>query len=196
MTATPPWELVEPDLQAALRARDRPLDALASATIPAVVLRRAYPPEWCEAVYRKLLAEGLLYDPALPVPEQFLEASIPEGYYREGRAGTERGAWQLARQDRRRVLDGPQEVRGAGGGLRVDCATKPLDEIMRGDRVPVRPAGLVAQLKHVSLAVVLDAPRCRCRGNDGTIRRTRGESFIEVAQDVVGEGVFSPLGIQ
>jgi hypothetical protein len=88
------WQPVEPDLAAAFRHHPRPLDALASAAIPAVVLRGAYPPELCRRLYERLIAEGHLYDPSGPVPEHFLEAAIPEGYYREGRQGVERRAWQ------------------------------------------------------------------------------------------------------
>jgi hypothetical protein len=105
MTTPPPWNLIEPDLSAAFRACERPLDALAAAEIPAVVLRGAYPAELCQRVYEKLLAEGLLYDPAWPVPERFRESSIPEGYYREGRAGTARGAWQERLASGRRRID-------------------------------------------------------------------------------------------
>jgi hypothetical protein len=105
MPTTTPWQLVEPDLETALRAHERPLDALAAAEVPAVVLRGAYPPAMCQRLYERLLAEGLLYDPAGPVPEHFLEASIPEGYYREGRTGVARGAWQERLAAGRRRLD-------------------------------------------------------------------------------------------
>ncbi len=89
-----PWRPTEPALAAAFRAHPRPLDALAAAEVPAVVLRGAYPHAMCEALYRRLLDRGLLHDPAGPVPERLRETSIPEGYYREGRQGAERRAWQ------------------------------------------------------------------------------------------------------
>jgi hypothetical protein len=88
------WQPVGPDLQAAFQLGDQPLDALAAAAVPALVLPGAYPRSLCERLYQKLIGERLLYDPAGPVPEHFLEASIPEGYYREGRDGVERRAWQ------------------------------------------------------------------------------------------------------
>jgi hypothetical protein len=88
------WSSIGPDLPTVLRHYARPLDALAAGEIPAIVLRGAYPLELCEQVYRKLIGEELLYDPAGPVPEKFIEASIPEGYYREGQSGVERRAWQ------------------------------------------------------------------------------------------------------
>ena len=106
--AATPWHLVEPDLAAAFRSHDRPLDALASGEIPAIVLRAAYPAELCQRLYDKLIAEELLYDPVRPVPKKFLEASIPEGYYREGRQGVEHRAWQ---------------ERLAGGRRRIDIGT-------------------------------------------------------------------------
>jgi hypothetical protein len=105
MTATTAWELAEPDLQTALQAHERPLDALAAGAIPAIVLRGAYPPALCQRLYEKLIAEGLLYDPALPVPEHLLEVSVPEGYYREGRQGVERGAWQQRLATGKRRID-------------------------------------------------------------------------------------------
>ena len=105
MSAMTPWRLIEPDVPNALRAYPRPLDALAAGEIPAIVLRGAYPLAMCQRLYEKLLAEGLLYDPALPVPERFLESGIPEGYYREGRAGTERRAWQERLASGKRRID-------------------------------------------------------------------------------------------
>jgi hypothetical protein len=99
------WPLVGSDVSGVLRQYSRPLDALAAGEIAAVVLRRAYAPELCEKVYRKLIAEELLYDPAQPVPEKFLEASIPEGYYREGRGGAERRAWQESVAAGKRRID-------------------------------------------------------------------------------------------
>lgn len=88
------WNLVEPDLQTALRAHDRPLEALAAGNIPAIVLRNAYPLELCERVYRRLIAEELLFDPHGDIPDSFKDKAIPEGYYREGKEGVERRAWQ------------------------------------------------------------------------------------------------------
>lgn len=99
------WQPLGPDLDSIFQAHQGPLDALAAAQVPALVLRGAYPPELCQKLYNKLLAEGLLYDPAQPVPEKFLESSIPEGYYREGRQGTERQAWQDRLASGRRRID-------------------------------------------------------------------------------------------
>jgi hypothetical protein len=62
----------------------RPLEAVILGEIAAIVLRRAYPPECCAGVVRKLIADGHLYDPDRPVPQKFIDASIPEGYYKRG----------------------------------------------------------------------------------------------------------------
>jgi hypothetical protein len=103
--STQTWLPVEPDVQFALRQFPRPLDALASGAIPAIVLRGAYALENCQKLYEKLIAEELLYDPAKPVPDKFLEASIPEGYYREGKQGTEVRAWEEKLSTGKRRID-------------------------------------------------------------------------------------------
>lgn len=105
MPARTTWPLIEPDLAAAFAAFDRPLDALASGVIPAVILRGAYPPQLCRQLYQKLIAEELLYDPAKPVPARFIDDSIPEGYYREGRQGTKRGEWDARLATGKRRID-------------------------------------------------------------------------------------------
>jgi hypothetical protein len=102
---TAPWQLVEPDLAAALRSDERPLQALAGARVPAIVLRQAYPVADCQRLYERLLASDLLYNPRHPVPEKFIEASIPEGYYREGGHGAERRAWEKGVATGRRRID-------------------------------------------------------------------------------------------
>jgi hypothetical protein len=99
------WKPIEPDLAAAFRRSDRPLDALAAADVPAIILRGAYPPEMCRRLYERMIAEELLYDPARPIPPRFLDESIPEGYYREGRQGVERRAWQERLEAGRRRID-------------------------------------------------------------------------------------------
>jgi hypothetical protein len=98
-----PWHPVEVHWTEA-PAPEQPLDALAAGQVPAIVFRGAYPPEQCRQLYERLIAENLLYDPARSVPEKFLEASIPEGYYREGSRGVER-AWQDRLASGRRRID-------------------------------------------------------------------------------------------
>jgi hypothetical protein len=100
-----PWQPLEPDLESVFRARPQPLDALAAGEVPAIILRQAYPCESCQLLYEKLLAEELLYDPSQPIPEKFLESSIPEGYYREGRQGVEHGSWEDRLASGRRRID-------------------------------------------------------------------------------------------
>ncbi len=105
MSGQTSWKLIEPDFDAAFQCCDRPLEALAQGDIPALVLRDAYPRSECEKLYRKLVSEDLLYDPKQPVPRKFVETSIPEGYYREGREGTQRQAWDERLQTGKRRID-------------------------------------------------------------------------------------------
>lgn len=88
------WELAEPDLAAILEKHPRPLDALASGKIPAIVFRQAYPRERCIGLIERMIEKELLYDPRLPVPDRFREEAIPEGYYREGRKSEPNFAWE------------------------------------------------------------------------------------------------------
>ncbi len=108
MTDRLPWRPVGPDLDSIFQVLERPLDALAAAAVPAVVLRGAYPIELCRRLYDRLLEDELLYDPSRPVPKKFLEAALPEGYYRDGRLGVEANAWN---------------ERLAGGRRRIDVGT-------------------------------------------------------------------------
>jgi hypothetical protein len=105
MTPPRPWTPIEPDLAAALRSSPEPLQALAAGEAPAIILRGAYPRESCKALMARLIARGLLYDPRLPVPEEFIAASIPEGYYREGLNAEGRRAWQDSPAAPRRRID-------------------------------------------------------------------------------------------
>ncbi len=96
------WKPVEVDSQHPLTGHE--IEQLAQGQVPAVVFRRAYAPQDCAALIDRLIERELLYDPALEVPEKFLEQSIPEGYYRQG-VGAART--QLAaddpRQPKRRI---------------------------------------------------------------------------------------------
>ncbi len=102
------WRPVEPDSATALERLGRPLEALASGRVPAIVLRGAYPREACGRLYRRLIERGHLHDPDRPLERKFVDAGIPEGHYREGREGVPRGAW---------------EERLATGKLRIDVGT-------------------------------------------------------------------------
>ena len=85
MQAVSRWPPAEPDLKTILRDHPRPLDALSRAEVPAIVLRGVYPQAACEKLFQRLIERDLLYDPDQPPPPKFVEASIPEGHYREGR---------------------------------------------------------------------------------------------------------------
>lgn len=99
------WIPVEPDLDAALARFEFPLDELAAATIPAIVLRNVFPESACRALVDRLVAEELLYDPRKPVPEKFLDEAIPEGYYREGRSSDPTFTWESKKASGRTRID-------------------------------------------------------------------------------------------
>ncbi len=89
------WSIVEPDLPSILRQHPRPLEALAAGVVPAVVLRSAWPAAACRALVARLIAEDLLYDPRLPIPEKF---------HREGRTAASQ-AWEAHKTAGRTRID-------------------------------------------------------------------------------------------
>jgi hypothetical protein len=99
------WQIVEPSVASALSRFDRPLEALAAAEIPAFVIRQAWTTESCQRMVDRLIAEDLLFDPYQPVPEKFIEQSIPEGYYREGKNTVPNYAWNSKLQTGRIRID-------------------------------------------------------------------------------------------
>jgi hypothetical protein len=99
------WEIVEPDLEAIFAKCPRPLDALASGNIPAVVLRQVYTGQRCGALIQRLIDEELLYDPRRSIPDKFREQAIPEGYYREGRNSQPNYAWEATTATGRTRID-------------------------------------------------------------------------------------------
>lgn len=62
MTSTP-WLPAEPDLSSVLAQYANPIQALADATIPAVVLRQAYDPAECAGLVKRFMQWGLMRDP-------------------------------------------------------------------------------------------------------------------------------------
>jgi hypothetical protein len=60
---------------------DAPLEALSRGEIAAIICRQAFTQEACDEVVNKLVREGLLFDPAMPVPENLKKEAIPENYY-------------------------------------------------------------------------------------------------------------------
>lgn len=103
--ASLPWRAVEPDLEAAFACCRQPLEALARAEIPAIVLRQVWSAEKCSRLIERLIAEELLFDPRLPVPDKFRQAAIPEGYYREGKNSQATLAWKSAAESGKTRID-------------------------------------------------------------------------------------------
>lgn len=99
------WKIAEPDLDTILTQHPQPLEALAAGEIPALVIRQAYPATSCRGLMERLVAEELLYDPLQPVPDKFLEAAIPEGYFREGRSKEASSAWRARTAQGQRRID-------------------------------------------------------------------------------------------
>lgn len=62
MTSTP-WLPAEPDLSSVLAQYANPIQALADATMPAVVLRQAYDPADCAGLVKRFMQWGLMRDP-------------------------------------------------------------------------------------------------------------------------------------
>jgi hypothetical protein len=59
------WPAAEPDLPTVLAHCPNPLQALAAAEIPAIVLRQVYDPAQCAGLIRRFLRWGLMRDPIL-----------------------------------------------------------------------------------------------------------------------------------
>jgi hypothetical protein len=102
---TKDWKIAEPDLDTIVARHPQPLEALAAGEIPALVIRQAFPKPSCRKLMERLIAEELLYDPLEPIPEKFLEASIPEGYFREGRNKEASSAWRARTTEGQRRID-------------------------------------------------------------------------------------------
>ena len=108
MVETSEWSVAEPTCDAIFKRFNRPLKGLAEMDVAALVLRRAAPPDSCEQIVNRLIERDLLFDPQQPIPDSFRDRAIPEGYYREGKDGAERHAWETATQS---------------GSLRIDIGT-------------------------------------------------------------------------
>jgi len=86
-----------------------PLEALSRGEIAAIICRQAFTQEACDDVVSTLVREGLLFDPAMPVPENLKKEAIPENYYyRPGETSEEK---------RDRLAEQPT------GRLRIDVGT-------------------------------------------------------------------------
>jgi ADP-ribose pyrophosphatase YjhB (NUDIX family) len=62
MPATNDWTPAGPDLKAVLARYPDPLRALSEAQMPAIILRRAFDPEQCRGLIRRLIERGLMPD--------------------------------------------------------------------------------------------------------------------------------------
>ena len=105
MVSTDDWRELEPDLESVFAQQPLPLQVLAAGDVPAIVLRGVYSADWCHRLVGRLIGEGLLYDPKATIPEEFRELAIPEGYYREGRSGEARYAWETKTESGRSRID-------------------------------------------------------------------------------------------
>jgi hypothetical protein len=99
------WACLEPDAQTILAAQEQPLQALAEARVPALILRNALPVEHCQSLISHMVSQGLLPDPELALPQALQDQAIPEGYYREGRNQANQYAWNAAAQSGKARID-------------------------------------------------------------------------------------------
>ncbi len=64
MPSSENWTPAGPDLKTVLAAYKDPLLALSEARIPAILLRRVYPPTLCAGLIRRFIHRGFMHDPA------------------------------------------------------------------------------------------------------------------------------------
>ena len=69
MTFTENWSLLEPDLKTVFAYDADPLQALAEARTPGIVLRGAYNPDHCAGLIQRFIERGMMRDPENPNPE-------------------------------------------------------------------------------------------------------------------------------
>ena len=86
--------------------------------------------------------------------------------------------------DRLGILDRIEDRRIARRGCRVLDAAEGEDEIVRGDRVAVRPFGVGAQLERIGQAIVGDRPAFGDAGNNGPGRVIDGQALVQILEDV------------
>ena len=73
MASTADWVALEPDIETVFAHDEDPLQALADARIPGVVLRGAYNPDHCTGLIRRFIERGMMRNPENPDPD--LEAN-------------------------------------------------------------------------------------------------------------------------
>jgi hypothetical protein len=99
------WRPLEGNSAEMRKQCDRPLEALADGSVPAVVFRNAWPAGEAAALVDRLTSEGLLHSPHAPVTEEVRGQAIPEGYYREGANSAPKQAWTPVQQAGRMRID-------------------------------------------------------------------------------------------
>ena len=99
------WLPIEANLKTYEQQLDQPLSKLAKGEIPAIVIRNAFSKSNCENTIQFLIDQDLLFDPKQPIPQKFIDESIPEGYYREGTANAPKYAWQTSNTLQRIRID-------------------------------------------------------------------------------------------
>ena len=105
------WQTAESTLQNICQQFPRPLDALASGEVPAIVLREYVAPSDCQQLVERCISEKLLYDPEHPLSPELDRVSIPEGHYRKGTNQAWAKAW------------GAGEESSSGTSRRIDIGT-------------------------------------------------------------------------
>ena len=96
-----PWAVSEPDVARARERFSRPLEALALGEVAAIVLRGVFEPSSCSSLVDRLIERGHLYDPREPVPDKFLIAAVPEGFFSRATAEESIGIEHYRQQTRR-----------------------------------------------------------------------------------------------
>ncbi|VVT61878.1 hypothetical protein BOS5A_231146 [Bosea sp. EC-HK365B] len=82
------------------------------------------------------------------------------------------------------IEDGVEDVGVFRPGLRIDHAPEREDEIIRRDRVAIRPFGVGAQLEAVALAVGRHRPALGDTGHDLAVDMVDHQAFGEIAQEM------------
>ena len=95
------WTVSEPDVACARERFSRPLEALALGEVAAIVLRGVFEPSSCSSLVDRLIERGHLYDPREPVPDKFLSAAVPEGFFSRATAEESIGIEHYRQQTRR-----------------------------------------------------------------------------------------------
>jgi len=104
------WVPLEFSSDVTLDDTQRPLEELSNGNIPAIIVRGALDSPACREIANHLVNEGHLFDPAKPIPDSFLQDSIPEGYFRDGAQEKE---WATAQE----------ALSSHGNRLRIDIGT-------------------------------------------------------------------------